>query len=161
MEEDYSYFEKKFLIAIRMDGRIISVARKENEYAHWQPFLRLDYQLVLSVEINWYCTALNAPNICAKDGYIIIYPVNMDEYDIRNIIFGVVFPYKPTKKQLLAFTSLYDQLEKVKVEYFEKPSIDRDLDYKQSKYGLEDLKKFVEEKLELLSEQNKLGEERE
>ena len=56
---------------------------------------------------------------------------------------------------------MYDQLEKVKVEYFEKPSIDRDLDYKQSKYGLEDLKKFVEEKLELLSEQNKLGEERE
>ena len=100
MKEDYSFFEENFLIAIRRDGRIISVPRRENEYAHWQPFLRLDYQLDLSVEINGHCTALNAPNICAKDGYIIIYPVNMDEYDIRNIIFGVVFPYKPTKKQL-------------------------------------------------------------
>ena len=150
MKEDYSYFEENFLIAIRRDGRITSVPRKENEIEHFKPFTRLDYQLALSVKINWYCTALNAPNICAKDGYIIIYPVNMDEYDIRNIIFGVVFPYKPTKKQLSAFTSLYDQLEKVKVVYFEKPSIDRDLDHRQGKIRIRRFKKICGRKVRVI-----------
>ena len=52
MEEDYSYFEENFLIAIRRDGRIISVPRKENEYAHYQPFIRLDHKIALSNIIN-------------------------------------------------------------------------------------------------------------
>lgn len=161
MEEDYSFFEDNFLIAISGDGRITSVQRKENEYAHYQPFIRLDHKIALSKIINANCTALDAPNICAKDGYIIIYPINMDEYELKKIIFGVVFPFKPSKEQLELLISLYEQLKKIKIVYFEKPSIDRDLDYRQRKYGLEDLKKFVEEKLELLNEQNNLGKERE
>ena len=56
---------------------------------------------------------------------------------------------------------MYDQLEKIKVEYFEKPSIERNLDYRQIKNGLDHLKDFVEELLKKLSEQNKLGKERE
>ena len=85
----------------------------------------------------------------------------MDEYELKKIIFGVVFPFKPSKEQLELLMSLYEQLKKIKIVYFEKTSIDRDLDYRQIKYGLEDLKKFVEEKLELLNEQNNLGKERE
>ena len=161
MKEDYSFFEKNFLIAIRGDGRIISVPRKENEFTHFSPFGRLANKIYISVSINGRVTALNGPNICAKDGYIIIYPINMFEEEIRKIKFGVVFPYRPTKEQLSAFTSLYNQLEKIKVRYFEKPSIDSDLDYNQMKIGLDNLRKFVEKKLDLLNKQVDLGEERE
>lgn len=161
MEEDYSFFEENFFIAIRGDGRTISVPRRENEYAHWLSFLRLDKKIGLSIMINRYCTVLNGPNIFAKDGYIIIYPINIAEEEIKKILFGVVFPYKPTKEQLSSFAGLYNQLEKIKVRYFEKPSIYSDLDYEQIKIGLDNLKKFVEKNLELLSKQVDLGEERE
>ena len=56
---------------------------------------------------------------------------------------------------------MYNQLEKIKVRYFEKPSIDSDLDYNQMKIGLDNLRKFVEKKLDLLNKQVDLGEERE
>ena len=91
MKEDYSFFEKNFLIAIRGDGRIISVPRKEDEYTHYRPFIRLETKIDLSSEYNSNCTSRNGPNICAKDGYIIIYPMNMFEEEIRKIKFGVVF----------------------------------------------------------------------
>ncbi len=161
MEEDYSFFEENFFIAIRGDGRIISVPRKEDEFIHFSPFGRLANKIYISVSINDRVTALNGPNIFAKEGYIIIYPINMFEEEIREIEFGVVFPYKPTKEQLSSFAGLYNQLEKIKVRYFEKPSIDSNLDHKQIKIGLDNLKKFVEKKLELLSKQVDLGEERE
>ena len=92
------------------------------------------------------------PNKLAKLNFINIYPASVIDND--EII--VIFPYKPTKKQLETLKNLYDQLSNpnYRVYYFEKPNDELYLDYDElKKEGIESLKDFVKKK-ELLIEQN-------
>ncbi len=143
---DNNFFEENFIIVIGRDGRIDSIPRKEGEVQHSEPFLRLDKKLKIFDDDVILATSQDLPNIVAKRGYINIFPFLV--YEGVESQFVVVFPFNPSKEQLDSLTTLYGELETVRIGYFEKPDVSGFLFYNNLKEGFENLKKFVQQKLE-------------
>lgn len=158
MKDENTFWKENYNIAIDQDGNFVSVPAIETEIDHWQIYARLNKKLggIMGEIKPWDLgsddnTCYDLPNRLAKLKYINIYP----SYLINNDEFFVIFPYKPTKKQIETFKTLYEHFSnsKYKFNYFEKPNDELCLDYDLITEGVDNLKKFVKE-IELLIEQN-------
>lgn len=147
-KEEWEKFSKEnFIIAIGADGKITSVPFDKADTKHYQLFSRLNEKLGgVMGEVWWNSTSLDLPNTLAKKDFIVIFPLDLEEIGATKT---TLFPFKPTKKQLNAFKTLYEPLKKMSaITYYKSPSEGKNLNYGENyDFDFENLDRFVNEKL--------------